>query len=102
LKFALPDPVEPKYSFSLKPPMKETVELAKEMGTSQHSSSISLTSLQGQSTLRSRGITPVNTNTGGDGNAKEERHVLMVDQLWMWILDASKSATVSAYGRNDD
>jgi hypothetical protein len=102
LKFALPDPVEPKFSFSLKPPTDETVELAKGMGTSQHSSSISLTSLQGQSTLRSRGITPVNTNTEKNDNTKEERHVLMVDQLWMWILDASKSASASSYVRNDD
>ena len=97
-KFASPDPVEPEFSFSLKPPVDKTVKLAELMGTSPHSSSIFLPDLRGQITLRSRGITPVNTNTEkNDNNDREERHVLMVDQLWMWILDASKSTSASAF-----
>jgi ankyrin repeat protein len=98
LKFAFPDPVEPKFSFSLKNPPDETVKLERKTWPSQHSSSISLTSLRNQGTPRSGGITLVNTNTENNGNAKEERHVLMVDQLWMWILDESKS--VCGAGRN--
>jgi hypothetical protein len=97
-KFASPDSVAPMFSFSLDTPADENVELENEMGRSPHSSSIFLPSPQRQGTARSRGITLVNTNTERNANANEEQHVLMVDQLWMWILDESKSS--SPYGRN--
>lgn len=93
LKFAFPDPVEPKFSFSLKPPSDETVKLERKLGTSQPLSSISQTSLRNQGTPRSGGINLVSTNTENNDNAKEERHVLMVDQLWIWILDENTIIT---------
>jgi hypothetical protein len=93
-KFAMPAPVEPNFRFSLNTP--SDIRIQSVIESSSPSSPMSPTYLDSagspqQKDLRNR-LNPQKSETQNEElESNEERHVMMVDQLWLWILDDSQS-----------
>jgi hypothetical protein len=93
-KFAMPAPVEPNFRFSLNTPSDTRIQSVIE--PSSPSSPMSPTYLDSagspqQKGLRNRLNLQKSETQNEELESNEERHVMMVDQLWLWILDDSQS-----------
>ena len=82
--------VKPKYNFTLDPPWNVSNSQREDLSqTTLKDLPHSNLHEYGKSTAPgSRGST-IKVNAQGKDDTAEKRHVMMIDQLWLWILDES-------------